>query len=79
MAILELEVMHVDEEKRDTILNQVICEQGPPDGTVVVSMTTEEELDDEMVDELLGLFGDIGDIILVRSVGSASKGFIIEM
>ena len=67
MAIVDVEVIHVKEEKRDHVFDQVILEQGPPDGTVIVYLGDgDTDFEDDMVDEVLALFGDVGEIILVR-------------
>ncbi|KAK3104004.1 hypothetical protein FSP39_023595 [Pinctada imbricata] len=67
LAILDIEVNRVIEDNKEGKLRHVISEQGPPDGTVIVSMVT-GEFDDEMVDSIVDAFTDVGDIILVRFV-----------
>ncbi len=66
LAILEVEVLHIDEDRREEVYKHVIGQQGPPDGTIIVSMTNHQEFDDDTVDEVLNTFGEIGEIILVR-------------
>ena len=53
------------EEKKQELLNEVIGQQGPPDGTVIVSLV-EGDFDDETIDALVETLTDVGDIILVR-------------
>ncbi len=66
MAILDLDVLTVDPDRRDMVFNDIIAQQGPPDGTVVVTMATGEEFTDDAIDGILDTFGEVGDIILVR-------------
>ena len=66
MAILDVEVLTIDEEKRQLVYEEVIAQQGPPDSTIVVSLATEEEFSDDIIELVLATFGEIGEIILVR-------------
>ncbi|XP_077979137.1 synaptojanin-1-like isoform X2 [Glandiceps talaboti] len=75
IATLELEIQHVDDESRLQVYEDVIHQQGPPDSTVVVSIATapegEEEFDDATIDAILdSLTAAVGQIILVRFVES---------
>lgn len=66
MAIIEIDILHCDMEKRDATFRQVIDALGPPDGTVIVTYGDGEEFSNETVDEIVELLGDVGEIILVR-------------
>lgn len=70
MAILDIEVLEVDPDKRDVILDDLIQEHGPSDCTVIVTMATGEEFSDEMIDAVLDTFAeaDLSETILVRLV-----------
>ncbi|KAL5007601.1 hypothetical protein ScPMuIL_016407 [Solemya velum] len=67
IALLEIDVLEVDGAKKEKVFGEVIRQQGPPNGTVVVS--TDGEFDDQMVDAVVEVFSDVGEIILVRFVG----------
>ena len=56
----------VEEDRKSSVLSQVISEQGPPDGTVIVSSCNVEELTDECVNQIVDKFNEVGDIIIVR-------------
>ena len=62
-GIFDLNLVKVDEALRSSVFDEVISEQGPPDGTVILSS---EQSISEKVDKILELFGAYGDIILVR-------------
>ena len=66
MAILDIEVLCVDEKRREEVYQEVISQQGPPDGSIVVSIDGKDDFDDDLVDAILEKFGEIGEIILVR-------------
>ncbi|XP_012937640.1 synaptojanin-1 [Aplysia californica] len=70
MALFDVETPVLEEDKKSAVLNQVVSEQGPPDGTVIVSMADGGELSDETVNEIVAKFNEVGDIIIVRFVGS---------
>lgn len=55
-----------DEEKKNATLSKVISEQGPPDGTVIISTVSGEELSDDAVNEIVTKFSEVGDIVIVR-------------
>ncbi|KAJ8299183.1 hypothetical protein KUTeg_023243 [Tegillarca granosa] len=67
MAVIDIEVLEVQEKKKKALLDNVIRQQGPPDGTVIVSVAN-GDFDDDMVDSVVETFSDIGEIILVRFV-----------
>ena len=64
--MIDIEIVHVDEKKRDATLEQVIGQQGPPDGTVVVTLASGNEFEDELVNSVIEALGSCGEIILVR-------------
>lgn len=67
MAIFELDVHQCDVKQRNDVFRRVIDSLGPPDGTVQVELEdTATDLSDELIEELLCVFGEIGEIILVR-------------
>lgn len=68
MAIVECDVLVVDQNKRDQTFEEVISRQGPMDGTVIVSLPNAAEFDDETINEVLTTLGEVGEIILVRFV-----------
>ena len=68
MALIECEVLRVDEKRRDQAYEEVISRHGPPDGTVVVSLHDGGEFADDTINEVLTILGEVGEIILVRSV-----------
>ena len=65
MGIFDVEIMKVNERKRDEVFEDVLSTQGPQDGTVIVT-TPDGEFDDDLVDEIVGTFSNAGEIILVR-------------
>ncbi|XP_021342465.1 synaptojanin-1-like isoform X1 [Mizuhopecten yessoensis] len=67
LALLDIDVLEVKEEKKAETFREVISQQGPSDGTVIVS-TADGEFDDDMVDAIVETFTELGDIILVRFV-----------
>ena len=66
MAILDIEVLTVDDKKREEVYHDVISQQGPPDGSIIVSIADQDDFEEEAVDAILEKFGEIGEIILVR-------------
>jgi hypothetical protein len=66
MALIEIEVLQCNEDRRNATLRRVIEQLGPADGTVVIELESGEEFSDELVEEIVDSFGDYGDIILVR-------------
>ncbi|XP_013782623.1 synaptojanin-1-like [Limulus polyphemus] len=74
IAEIDIEVLQVNEERRDEVFQDVIGTMGPPDGTVIVQL--EEEVsgeschifDDDFLSNLLLLFNSAGEVILIRYV-----------
>ena len=71
VAVIEIEILQVNDKKRSSVYHDIVFEQGPPDGTIILSLTSPgshdtHEFDDEAVDHVLELLAVIGDAILVR-------------
>lgn len=69
VAIMDVDVLEVDAEVRHQVYKDVIALQGPPDGTVLVSLCSSGEddyFDDALIDELLDKFATFGEVILIR-------------
>ncbi|KAK6191374.1 hypothetical protein SNE40_003083 [Patella caerulea] len=69
IAMFDIEVLAAEEEMKANVLQEVISQQGPPDGTVIISMATGTSITDEIVDEIVAIFNEVGEIIVVRFVG----------
>ncbi|XP_063956785.1 synaptojanin-1-like isoform X1 [Lytechinus pictus] len=74
VAIIEVEVQLVDEDTRESIFHDVFCQQGPPDATVILSLTdhhgNQVAFAEDDIDEAVELTASEGVAILVRFVGS---------
>uniref|UniRef100_UPI00398E56D7 synaptojanin-1 isoform X3 n=1 Tax=Pristiophorus japonicus TaxID=55135 RepID=UPI00398E56D7 len=72
VATIDIDIFDVDPEARQRIYKEVIALQGPPDGTVVVSLSSStpdyDYFDDHLIDQLLQQFAAYGDVILIRFV-----------
>ncbi|XP_067897173.1 synaptojanin-1 isoform X3 [Heterodontus francisci] len=72
VATTDIDIFEVDPEARQRVYKDVIAVQGPPDGTVVVSLTSSspnyDYFDDNLIDQLLQQFAAYGDVILIRFV-----------
>ncbi|TRY99271.1 hypothetical protein DNTS_022825 [Danionella cerebrum] len=71
VAIIDVDVLEVDPEARHQVYKDVIALQGPPDGTILVSLCTsgpDDFFDDSLIDELLDKFAHFGEVILIRFV-----------
>lgn len=66
VALFDVDALVVEDDKKDEVYQQVIGDHGPLDGTVVVSAENVEDFDDDLVDEVVSTFGEIGEITLVR-------------
>ena len=77
LGIFDIDIIKVTEEKKNERLHDVVAQQGPPDGTVIVSMAT-GEFDDDMIDSIVETFSDIGEIILVRWVYNLEEYFYVS-
>ncbi|XP_053164130.1 synaptojanin-1 isoform X6 [Hemicordylus capensis] len=72
VALVDIDIFEVDAEERQKIYKEVIAVQGPPDGTIMVSIkgssAEENYFDDSLIDELLQKFATYGEVILIRFV-----------
>lgn len=71
VAVIDVDVLEVDPEARHQVYKDVIALQGPPDGTILVSLCSsgpDDYFDDALIDELLDKFADFGEVILIRFV-----------
>ncbi|KAJ6662397.1 hypothetical protein lerEdw1_011810 [Lerista edwardsae] len=72
VALVDIDIFEVDAEERQKIYKEVIAVQGPPDGTIMVSIkgsaSEENYFDDNLIDELLQKFATYGEVILIRFV-----------
>nr|XP_028582872.1 synaptojanin-1 isoform X5 [Podarcis muralis] len=72
VGLIDIDIFEVDAEERHKIYKEVIAVQGPPDGTIMVSIkgssTEENYFDDGLIDELLQKFATYGEVILIRFV-----------
>uniref|UniRef100_A0A8C5A770 phosphoinositide 5-phosphatase n=1 Tax=Gadus morhua TaxID=8049 RepID=A0A8C5A770_GADMO len=77
MAVMDVEILEVDPEARHQVYKEVIALQGPPDGTVLVSLCAsgpDDYFDDPLIDELLDKFSTFGEVILIRWAGPGPNG-----
>lgn len=72
IALIDIDIFEVEAEERQKIYKEVIAVQGPPDGTVLVSIKSSAQentfFDDALIDELLQQFAHFGEVILIRWV-----------
>ncbi|XP_077098750.1 synaptojanin-1 isoform X11 [Siphateles boraxobius] len=71
VAIIDMDVLEVDPEARHQVYKDVIALQGPPDGTILVSLCSsgpDDYFDDALIDDLLDKFANFGEVILIRFV-----------
>uniref|UniRef100_A0A2K6GG84 Synaptojanin-1 n=1 Tax=Propithecus coquereli TaxID=379532 RepID=A0A2K6GG84_PROCO len=72
VALIDTDIFEVEAEERQNIYKEVIALQGPPDGTVLVSIKSSlpenNFFDDALIDELLQQFANFGEVILIRFV-----------
>uniref|UniRef100_A0A8C1ZVA9 phosphoinositide 5-phosphatase n=1 Tax=Cyprinus carpio TaxID=7962 RepID=A0A8C1ZVA9_CYPCA len=69
VAIIDVDILEVDPEARHQVYKEVIALQGPPDGTILVSLCTsgpDDYFDDPLIDDLLDKFANFGEVILIR-------------
>jgi hypothetical protein len=70
VALIDIDIFEVEAEERQKIYKEVIAVQGPPDGTVLVSIKSSAQestfFDDALIDELLRQFAHFGEVILIR-------------
>ncbi|XP_027392347.1 synaptojanin-1 isoform X9 [Bos indicus] len=72
VALIDIDIFEVEAEERQNIYKEVIAVQGPPDGTVLVSIKSSlpenNFFNDALIDELLQQFTNFGEVILIRFV-----------
>ncbi|XP_068187032.1 synaptojanin-1 isoform X2 [Antennarius striatus] len=71
VSIIDVDILEVDPEARHQVYKDVIALQGPPDGTILVSLCSsgpDDYFDDALIDELLDKFSQFGEVILIRFV-----------
>ncbi|XP_066506666.1 synaptojanin-1 isoform X2 [Hoplias malabaricus] len=71
VAVVDVDILEVDPEARHQVYKEVIALQGPPDGTILVSLCSsgpDDYFDDALIDELLDKFANFGEVILIRFV-----------
>ncbi|XP_037603962.1 synaptojanin-1 isoform X12 [Sebastes umbrosus] len=71
VSIIDVDILEVDPEERHQVYKEVIALQGPPDGTILVSLCSsgpDDYFDDPLIDELLDKFANFGEVILIRFV-----------
>uniref|UniRef100_A0A4W3IWU6 Synaptojanin-1 n=1 Tax=Callorhinchus milii TaxID=7868 RepID=A0A4W3IWU6_CALMI len=72
VAIADIDIFDVNPEARQRVYKEVISQQGPPDGTTVVSLNSTspdcDYFDDNLIDQLLQQFTAFGEVILIRFV-----------
>ncbi|XP_062982765.1 synaptojanin-1 isoform X1 [Elgaria multicarinata webbii] len=72
VALVDIDIFEVDAEERHNIYKEVIAVQGPPDGTIMISIkgssSEENYFEDNLIDELLQKFATYGEVILIRFV-----------
>ncbi|XP_044077478.1 synaptojanin-1 isoform X5 [Siniperca chuatsi] len=71
VSIIDVDILEVDPEARHQVYKDVIALQGPPDGTILVSLCSsgpDDYFDDALIDELLDKFSHFGEVILIRFV-----------
>lgn len=69
VAVIDVDILEVDPESRHQVYKDVIGKQGPPDGTILVSLCSsgpDDYFSDDLIDELLDKFSSFGDVILIR-------------
>ncbi|XP_063812516.1 synaptojanin-1 isoform X3 [Pseudophryne corroboree] len=72
VALIEIDIFETEADERQKIYKEVIAAQGPPDGTIMVSIQSRSSednyFDDHLIDELLQQFAGYGEVILIRFV-----------
>uniref|UniRef100_A0A670XXZ9 Synaptojanin-1 n=1 Tax=Pseudonaja textilis TaxID=8673 RepID=A0A670XXZ9_PSETE len=72
VALIDIDIFEVDAEERHKVFKEVIGVQGPPDGTIMISIKgsslEDNYFDDNLIDELLQKFATYGEVILIRFV-----------
>ncbi|XP_071610370.1 synaptojanin-1 isoform X2 [Heliangelus exortis] len=72
VALIDIDIFEIEAEERQKVYKEVIATQGPPDGTVMVSIrgssAEENYFDDNLIDDLLQRFASYGEVTLIRFV-----------
>ncbi|NXT29356.1 SYNJ1 protein, partial [Syrrhaptes paradoxus] len=72
VALIDIDIFEIEAEERQKVYKEVIAMQGPPDGTVMVSIrgssAEENYFDDNLIDDLLQKFASYGEVTLIRFV-----------
>ncbi|KDR22712.1 Synaptojanin-1 [Zootermopsis nevadensis] len=73
IAVIDIEIFHVDDSRRSQVFMEVVQDLGPPDATIVVQVddgegSGEDVFDDNFMMVLLQELSQIGEVILVRFV-----------
>ena len=68
VSLFEVETLEVNEDKKERVLQEVVNQQGPPDGTVIVSLSAGGEFEDETVNTVMERFTEIGEVVIIRLV-----------
>ncbi|KAM5179819.1 synaptojanin-1 isoform 2-T2 [Mantella aurantiaca] len=72
VALVDVDIFETEAEERQKIYKEVISTQGPPDGTIMISIQSkgseDNYFDDNLIDELLQQFAGYGEVILIRFV-----------
>uniref|UniRef100_A0A8B9H636 phosphoinositide 5-phosphatase n=1 Tax=Astyanax mexicanus TaxID=7994 RepID=A0A8B9H636_ASTMX len=66
VAVIDVDILEVDPEARHQVYKDVIALQGPPDGTILVSLCSsgpDDYFDDALIDELLDKFANFGEVL----------------
>uniref|UniRef100_A0A8C2SYS7 phosphoinositide 5-phosphatase n=1 Tax=Coturnix japonica TaxID=93934 RepID=A0A8C2SYS7_COTJA len=73
VALIDIDIFEIEAEERQKVYKEVIATQGPPDGTIMVSIKSssaeENYFDDNLIDDLLQKFANYGEVILIRLKG----------
>lgn len=77
IAIMDIEIAKIDQERRQMVFHDVIKDLGPPDATIVVTYGIDSQADDDdddvnydnLTEPLLQELSQIGEVTIVRFVG----------
>ena len=65
-AFLDIPVLEVESHAKQRVQEQVVTDEGPTDRTVIVASADGNTVSDDTLDTILELFGELGQIDLVR-------------
>ncbi|XP_039262553.2 synaptojanin-1-like [Styela clava] len=71
IAILDVDIIQSDEEHLNTTFHKFVEAQGPPDATILISLTQEENTGDiplsgELFEAIMSRLNEIGEVIITR-------------